>query len=82
MISRILVELRPFIVEAIRQEVANQQPKITEEDIVQIVKRELEDTVIKVVEGAVRSSTDTDLLQNQEKLGTVNVIRINFIITP
>ena len=81
MISRILVELRPFIVEAIRQEVANQQPKITEEDIVQIVKRELEATVIKVVEGAVRSSTDTDLLQNQEKLGTVNVIRINFIIT-
>ena len=74
--------MRPFIVEAIRQEVVNQKPKVTEEDIVKIVKRELEATVIKVVEGAVRSSTDKELLQNQEKLGTVNVIRIYFILTP
>ena len=76
-----MVELRPFIVEAIRQEIANQQPKVTEEDIVKIVKRQLEATVIKVVEGAVRSSTETDLLQNQERLGNVKFLPIAFVIT-
>ena len=40
-----------------------------EEDIVQIVIKQLENTVITVIKSAVASSKDDDLLRNQEKLG-------------
>ena len=71
LIGRIITELRPFVAEALRNEIKAQKPKVTEEDIVAIVIKQLQDTVIRVIKAAVASSTDTDLLKNQEKLGKI-----------
>ena len=69
LITRILEKLRPFVEEALRKEIIAHSPKVSEEDIVQIVIKQLENTVISVIKSAVSSSKDDDLLRNQEKLG-------------
>jgi hypothetical protein len=71
LIGRIITELRPFVAEALRNEIKAQTPKISEEDIVAIVTKQLQDTIIRVIKAAVASSTDTDLLKNQEKFGKI-----------
>jgi len=68
LIDRIIIELRPFVAEALRKEIKAQKPTVSEEDIVAIVIQQLQDTVVTVIKAAVASSTDTDLLANQEKL--------------
>lgn len=69
LVRLILIELRPFVEEALRKEIIAHSPKVSEEDIVQIVIKQLENTVITVIKSAVASSKDDDLLKNQEKLG-------------
>ena len=69
LIARIIAELRPFVSEALRKEIKAQTPKVSEQDIVAIVIKQLQDTVVQVIKSAVASSTDSNLLSNQEKLG-------------
>ena len=73
LVRLILIELRPFVKEALRKEIQAHTPKVSEEDIVQIVIKQLENTVISVIKSAVSSSKDDDLLRNQEKLGEFNM---------
>ena len=79
LITRIITELRPFVAEALRNEIEAQKPKVSEEDIVAIVIKSLQDTVIRVIKAAVASSTDTDLLKNQEKLGKILKHHLHFM---
>ena len=76
LIDRIIIELRPFVAEALRKEIKAQKPTVSEEDIVAIVIQQLQDTVVTVIKAAVASSTDTDLLANQEKLGKILMLFI------
>lgn len=80
LIGRIITELRPFVAEALRNEIKAQTPKISEEDIVAIVTKQLQDTIIRVIKAAVASSTDTDLLKNQEKLVQTIVTQLRPVV--
>ena len=79
LINKILIALRPFIEESLRKEIIAHTPQVSEEDIVQIVIKQLENTVITVIKSAVSSSKDTDLLSNQERLGECNYMFSHFV---
>ena len=80
MVQRILIKLRPFVAEALRKEIKAHTPKVTEEDIVDIVIKQLESTVITVIKAAVSQQSDHHLLKDQEKLGKLFWVYItNFI---
>merc|ERR1712226_407718 len=80
LVRLILIELRPFIEEALRKEIIAHSPKVSEEDIVQIVIKQLENTVITVIKSAVASSKDDDLLKNQEKLVQTIVTQLRPVV--
>lgn len=80
LITRIITELRPFVTEALRKEIADQKPKVTEEDIVKIVSKQLEGTIIRVIKATVASSSDSDLLKNQEKLVQTIVVQLRPVV--
>jgi len=68
LINRILIALRPFIEESLRKEIVAHTPKVSQEDIVQIVIKQLENTVITVIKNLVSQSKESDLLSNQDRL--------------
>ena len=72
LINRILIALRPFIEESLRKEIVAHTPKVSQEDIVQIVIKQLENTVITVIKNLVSQSKESDLLSNQDRLGKLN----------
>merc|ERR1712018_474277 len=80
LVRLILIELRPFVEEALRKEIIAHTPKVSEEDIVQIVIKQLENTVITVIKSAVESSKDDDLLRNQEKLVQTIVTQLRPVV--
>merc|ERR1712241_866251 len=80
LVRLILIELRPFVEEALRKEIIAHSPKVSEEDIVQIVIKQLENTVITVIKSAVASSKDDDLLKNQEKLVQTIVTQLRPVV--
>merc|ERR1712038_1386300 len=80
LVRLILIELRPFVEEALRKEIIAHSPKVSEEDIVQIVIKQLENTVITVFKSAVASSKDDDLLKNQEKLVQTIVTQLRPVV--
>merc|ERR1712018_225088 len=80
LVRLILIELRPFVEEALRKEIIAHSPKVSEEDIVQIVIKQLENTVITVIKSAVASSKDDDLLRNQEKLVQTIVTQLRPVV--
>jgi len=80
LIARIIAELRPFVSEALRKEIKAQTPKVSEEDIVAIVIKQLQDTVVQVIKSAVASSTDSNLLSNQEKLVQTIVTQLRPVV--
>ena len=72
LINKILIALRPFIEESLRKEIVAHTPKVSQEDIVQIVIKQLENTVITVIKNLVSQSKESDLLSNQDRLGKLN----------
>jgi len=80
LINKILIALRPFIEESLRKEIIAHTPQVSEEDIVQIVIKQLENTVITVIKSAVSSSKDTDLLSNQERLVQLIVTQLRPVV--
>merc|ERR1712038_1472108 len=80
LVAKILIALRPFVEESLRKEIVAHTPKVSEEDIVQIVIKQLENTVISVIKSAVSSSKDDDLLRNQEKLVQIIVTQLRPVV--
>ena len=72
LVNRIIIALRPFVEESLRKEIVAHTPKVSQEDIVQIVIKQLENTVITVIKSAVSQSKESDLLSNQDRLGKLN----------
>ena len=86
LINRIIIALRPFVEESLRKEIIAHTPKVSQEDIVQIVIKQLENTVITVIKSAVSQSKESDLLSNQDRLGklsgTYKIITIIKVFLP
>merc|ERR1712038_1542183 len=80
LVRLILIELRPFVEEALRKEIIAHSPKVSQEDIVQIVIKQLENTVITVIKSAVASSKESDLLSNQDRLVQLIITQLRPVV--
>jgi len=82
LVAKILIALRPFVEESLRKEIKAKAPKISEEDIVQIVIKQLENTVISVIKAAVSASKDVKLAEqsHQDKLVQTIVTQLRPVV--
>merc|ERR1712018_872651 len=80
LINRIIIALRPFVEESLRKEIIAHTPKVSQEDIVQIVIKQLENTVITVIKSAVSQSKESDLLSNQDRLVQLIVTQLRPVV--
>lgn len=81
LIEQITINLRPFVVEALRKEViaVQQKPQISEAQVVELVINQLRETIIAIIRQTV-SASSFDVLNNEDSLVNAILTQLNGVV--